>query len=115
MSDLERLEIAREAFPFEDIDFEELIQRDIDYARVDDDLVGEYLLADKEGARFFPPLLISVVPIADDGRIADRYTAIETVEPAAGDIDGKLVRTWDRDKFKLALYTKKVATGHTIQ
>lgn len=43
ISELDKLKTATDAFDFKSINFEELIQRDIDYQRIDKDIIANYL------------------------------------------------------------------------
>ena len=57
----------REVFKVEELNFDELLQRDLDDSRVAHDLIP-YLLDDSTNrARFFPPILAVIVPRAEDG------------------------------------------------
>jgi hypothetical protein len=51
------LDIASEAFSFDQVDFEEMVQRDVDIVRVQDEIIDQYLKKGKEKALFFPPLI----------------------------------------------------------
>jgi len=74
LKELDRLVTAAEAFSFAAISFEELIQRDIDFERVDKEIVV-YLESGHDSVRFFPPLLASLVPI-EGGRPIERYQSV---------------------------------------
>ena len=108
MNELEKLVTAAEAFDFKKITFEELVQRDIDYDRVDNEIVKEYLEAGKERVVFFPPLLVSLVAIEDGAPVEEYDEVVTNVK------DGVLTRIWGGDKFKLELNVTDVSTGHII-
>ena len=63
----------REIFNVEELNFDELLQRDIDDSRVSHELIP-YLLG-KSGniARFFPPILAVIVPLKEDGSGIEQY------------------------------------------
>jgi len=109
INDLQKIETASDAFDFQNISFEELIQRDIDYERVDDDLISKYLEKGKNRVLFFPPILVSLMAVAD-GKIIDSYTDIKT-----NIMPNELVRTWDADKFQLSLALSSEPTGFTTK
>lgn len=63
----------REVFKLEEMNFDELLQRDLDDSRVAHDLVP-YLLGDQGStARFFPPVLAVLVPRNASGSGIDPY------------------------------------------
>jgi len=108
---LDQLETAKRAFPFGKVNFDELIQRDIDYDRVDKEIVSEYLKGDQERVLFFPPLLVSVVPIDPHGGPIEQYSSVIT-DVSTPD---RLCRTWDIDKFRIELHTRtSTNTGYAI-
>lgn len=103
-NELNFLTLARDVSP-EDLDFEMLMQRDIDEDRARGDL-KEYL--NPKGASpsemelysvFFPPLLIACVPCRDN-RIELHYPD-ESWEPD----ETRLIRRWG-DMFQLEFYTQ---------
>lgn len=55
------LDIASEAFKFDQVDFEEMVQRDVDPVRVQEEIIDQYLKVGKNKALFFPPLIVSVI------------------------------------------------------
>jgi len=65
----------REVFPIEELDFGEIMQRDLDDARVSTELIGNYLLdADsRELLKLFPPIVIALLPIKQDDVIPSHY------------------------------------------
>lgn len=79
------LKFARE-FEMEELDFELLMQRDIDDDRVDKEIIP-YLSRDQSAARnnpiFFPPLLVAIVPVVDEG-IQTFYGPDRPIEPRPG-------------------------------
>lgn len=76
---------VREMFDFKDLDFDEIMQRDIDDARVSSELIP-YLLDERSRdlIKFFPPIVVVVLPIRDDrNKPLGLYPAIteETMDP----------------------------------
>lgn len=63
---LSALAPVREIFDFKSLDFDEIMQRDIDDARVSAELVP-YLLDEqsKDMIKLFPPIVIVVMPIRE--------------------------------------------------
>jgi hypothetical protein len=74
---------VREIFEFADLGFDDLLQRDIDDARVANELIPYVLSTEGQDAvRLFPPIVVVVMPITLTGnRPADRYPPVrrETV------------------------------------
>ncbi len=70
---IDDIEVAAEAFKFDQVNFDEMIQREIDERRVNDEIVSEYLEDDLRQALFFPPLIVSVVAFDDDNKPLHRY------------------------------------------
>lgn len=66
-----QLRPVREVFEVDNLDFRELIQRDLDDHRVATDIIP-YLLRSGDKARFFPPILAMVLPYSRQ-RIVERY------------------------------------------
>ena len=106
---MNNLELASDALNFKEISFEELIQRDIDIERVDEEIVNEYLQKGKDKVIFFPPLLVSLMAIKDEKHL-EEYPAPEAVINPYPYDQGKATFscTWGDDMFQLELpLTKK--------
>lgn len=101
VEEISKLSTASELFSLEKIEFEELIQRDIDYARVQK-IANNYLSKGENRVVFFPPLLACVVLLDADGGIKKQYTEVkhEIIEEDGSPI---LKATWDHDGFQLDL------------
>lgn len=100
---------AAEAFPFRTISFDELMQRDINYERVDEEIIKNYLERDEDKVIFFPPILVSVVAVNNE-------RPVDCFEKTNDRIDGnKFYRTWDDDRFELELNISSRPTGYTIE
>lgn len=110
VGDLKHLQTAAKAFPFESIHFDQLIQRDIDFERVDSELVDEYLLSDKPRVLFFPPLLGTFVSLDESGITAQYQTSECHLNPE----ETAIIRTWDSDKFLLELPCAEISTGYVV-
>lgn len=91
---LSELAPVREIFDVNQLDFDEIMQRDIDDARVSSELIP-YLLDDKsiDLVKLFPPIVVVVLPVKEDeNRPDDLYpeTSEETV-PEKNDEAGKYI------------------------
>jgi hypothetical protein len=99
---VDELETAASALGGQFDTFADLLQRDIDWDRVNT-IVEDYLTNTSPGARFFPPLLVSLLPLetqSDGGapKVSDQYHAVDAA------IDGNwLKKTWDGNKFRIEL------------
>ena len=102
-SELNKLSLARDVRP-DELDFEMLMQRDIDEGRAETDLKGYlnprgHTPAEMERySVFFPPLLIACVP-CENKIVLRRYPDEAWVAD-----DNRLVRRWG-DLFQLEFYT----------
>src|SRR5436190_4951393 len=67
---LKHLAPVREIFPSHLLGFDEIMQRDIDDARVSTELIP-YLLdrRSRGGVKFFPPIVIVVLPVKDQSSL----------------------------------------------
>ena len=63
----------REIFNVEELNFDELLQRDIDDSRVAHELIPYLLGQSGNIARFFPPILAVIVPRKEDGSGIEQY------------------------------------------
>ena len=61
---LELLVPVREAFDLQDLDFDQLLQRDLDDFRVSEEMVPYILGKTSSDPRFFPPIVAVIVPMA---------------------------------------------------
>lgn len=85
---LSQLAPVRELFDTEQLEFDEIMQRDIDDARVSSELIP-YLLDNKsrDMVKLFPPIVVVVLPtMPNQNRPADKYPAVTT--ETAGSPDG---------------------------
>lgn len=93
---LKHLAPVREIFPTVDLEFDEIMQRDIDDARVSSDLVP-YLLDHKSRdlVKLFPPIIVVVLPVkAYENKPADFYPAVTTdVEMMAEGHEAQVTRS----------------------
>jgi hypothetical protein len=84
---LSHLAPVREIFDVNQLDFDEIMQRDIDDARVSSDLIP-YLLDEKsvDLVKLFPPIVVVVLPVMEEeNRPADLYSAVIEEEIEAKD------------------------------
>jgi len=96
------LSSASQVLSLEDTNFEELIQRDIDYKRIDEQIVKHYLEKGKDKVIFFPPLLVSPM-VVRDGKPLDKFN--KKTPKTEGD---ELFLTWD-DIIQLSFPINKEA------
>lgn len=85
---------VREIFKFENLEFDEIMQRDLDDARVSSELIP-YLLDDQsmDLVKLFPPIIVVVLPVKqNEDRPADLYPAVEDVEEDREKTSYKIVR-----------------------
>lgn len=87
---------VREIFDFQSLDFDEIMQRDIDDARVSAELVP-YLLDEqsKDMIKLFPPIVIVVMPIREGRTQPESFypeVLVETLEPE-GDREHPILST----------------------
>jgi hypothetical protein len=87
---LSSLAPVREMFDPQTLDFDEIMQRDIDDARVSSDLIP-YLLDEQaqEMIKIFPPIVVVVLPVEEDRiKPAERYPKVTREEiPPTGDVE----------------------------
>jgi hypothetical protein len=84
------------------IKFEELIQRDIDHRRVQK-IANDYLSKGEGRVIFFPPLLVCVVLVEEDGTLQKQYSEVDPIVLDDPDLGSVLRTTWDGDGFQLDL------------
>lgn len=108
VDDFQHIKTASDITEFSNVTFEEIIQRDIDYKRVDDELIAQYLEKQDNNVKFFPPLLISIIP----SRSATEKTI--PTEASSELIGQKLITTFGNNSFQLHLNTTKNSTPHTV-
>ncbi len=113
LQDLDLLTTASKVLDFNTVSFEEMVQRDIDYARVDNDIVKGYLEKGKDKVIFFPPLLVTIMSI-EDGKPINKYTSIDEDVNKVFDNFPHYSKTWDKDKFELLLPKAEQTTGYEI-
>lgn len=102
IDDIEDLSTASELFGADKIEFEELIQRDIDHSRVRK-IANEYLSQGQGRVIFFPPLLACVLLIGSDGSLIKQYSEINHEVILDGGNESILRTTWEKDGFQLDL------------
>jgi hypothetical protein len=101
VSDIRELSTASEVFDLDTIPFDELIQRDIDQARVRR-IANEYLRGGRNRAVFFPPLIACVALLdgeSDGSRLKNQYESVTEERQ-----DDELITTFDLDGFQLKLH-----------
>lgn len=128
---LAALRPVREVFAPADLSFEQIMQRDIDDARVSTELIPYLLDEAKTGlVKLFPPIVVVVLPTAATGVPANHYAPVETFEEEDPDLEATVRRVrsgpvgaeifelrqivedgeaWDHDYATLRLNTAKSA------
>ncbi|OUR79629.1 hypothetical protein A9Q83_04325 [Alphaproteobacteria bacterium 46_93_T64] len=86
---LKHLAPVREMFDFEELDFDEIMQRDIDDSRVSGELIPYLLDANSHDlVKLFPPIVVVVLPTLEGtNKPANLYPSVENFErPPEGEI-----------------------------
>ncbi|WP_317179963.1 ParB N-terminal domain-containing protein [Lelliottia amnigena] len=100
-SELTSLTFARDIKPGKKIDFDQLLQRDLDLGRVESEIKPYITNADsKSRTIFFPPLLVAAIPVSKN-TMEEFYSKQEIKQTSLSGRDG-YVRTWE-GLFKLTL------------
>lgn len=101
VEEIDDLSTASDFFEADALKFEELIQRDIDRARVIR-MADGYLKTTSDKVVFFPPLLACIVLFDQDGEMLHQYAdAPYEIEEEGGNRLTKAI--WDEDGFELSL------------
>lgn len=128
---LKALKPVREVFKPETLSFEQIMQRDIDDARVSTRLIPYLLDAAKTGTvKLFPPIVVVVLPLTNENTPADYYAPVDEFDEQDDELDANvhIVRSgqvgseifelrqvvedgvaWEHDYAVLRLNTSKVA------
>ncbi|QXA92606.1 DGQHR domain [Citrobacter braakii] len=100
-SELHHLTFARDIKPGKKIDFDQLLQRDLDIVRVETEIKPYITNADsKSRTIFFPPLLVAAVPVSKN-TMEEFYSKQQITKTSSGNRNF-YVRMWD-GLFKLTL------------
>lgn len=98
---LSELAPVREIFDFETLEFDEIMQRDIDDARVSAELIP-YLLdeSSKDLVKLFPPIIVVVLPVHEDRNrpapfYPERFEGVTRPETTGGDPGQYILRVGD--------------------
>lgn len=96
---MQHLRPHREIFNIDDLEFEDIMQRDIDDARVTSELVP-YLLdsSSRDIVKIFPPIIVIVLPIADGGSQPAKFypqVFVEDDKHHSGEFDVRRMRSGD--------------------
>ncbi len=111
---LRDLETAAEALDFQAITFDELMQRDVDYDRVDNEIIEGYLEKDEGKVIFFPPLLVTLLSV-ENGKPIEKYSSVvDEIKKDKNDNPILLTRIWGGDKFKVEINLTEENTGYQI-
>lgn len=97
---LDVLKTAADAFDFDEIDFEEIMQRDVDYKRVLDEIVNDYLMKSAEKAVFFPPIIVSVVALDESGKPLTKYSDVVSTSDKE---EATYTKVWEKNRFAIEL------------
>lgn len=108
---IQRLTTASISSEFSRIRFEDMMQRDVDYERVDDKIIRQYLEKGAGRVLFFPPIIVSVVA-SESREIKDVY---DSVEYRLINENSDLRIVFDQDKFCVELPVSDVDTGYSIE
>lgn len=111
ISKIDRLQEASSVLSFSQIDFDAVVQRDIDYERVDS-IFDQYLDKSSDKVVFFPPLLVTLM-VVENGQPIDKYREIsdEVIDKAGRKF---LEKMWDK-KIKLTLPLSDNLTDQKIE
>lgn len=111
ISNLNILKEASSVLKFNELKFDEIVQRDIDHERVGN-IFEEYLDKSKEKVVFFPPLLATLM-ITEKGKPIGQYSEIKEELTTKGTRE-YLDKAWDK-KIKLNLPLSENNTGFTLK
>ncbi|MEA9589196.1 hypothetical protein VC279_19915 [Xanthomonas sp. WHRI 10064A] len=100
------LKVAAEVFDIASLDFAELIQRDIDYSRVQR-IADGYLKLGQNKPIFFPPLLICLAVMDENDQLKSKYSCVDQ-KPES---EGTLSTVFDGDGFHIDLFTAEADEG----
>lgn len=126
---LRALRPFREVFPIQDLDFEQIMQRDIDDARVATELIPYLLEESRTGlVKLFPPIIVVVLPVTEQKLPAAAYPPVTEREEEADGVTQHVLRAgevgsevfelrqvvaegerWDHDYARLKLNTNRSA------
>lgn len=97
---LKDLKTAGSVLNFSETKFEELVQRDVDYERVENELIEKYLKKGDNKFIFFPPLLTSPMVTDADGKIINAFN-----EPIEVKTNKEFCITYDENfRIKFPIY-----------
>ena len=115
LEQLDWLHTASESMDFNSVSFEEMVQRDIDYERVDNKIIKQYLQNGKGRVIFFPPLLISLMSFENNEPIAQYKEINDGISSPGSDNVRYYYKEWGKNYFKLELpLSEHVDTGYEI-
>jgi hypothetical protein len=122
INDLDLLTTASEALEFVNTDFEEMMQRDVDYERVDINIIRQYLENGRGRVLFFPPIIVSIVAI-ENGKVKNLYDSVEyrlpqgiaTAKDVQDEGNPELSIIFDEDKFCIQLALARNNTGYSLE
>lgn len=91
---LSRLAPFREVFDTRSLDFDQIMQRDIDDARVSTELIPYLLESARSGlVKLFPPIIVVVLPTTSTGQPAKFYPPVQEREITEADTTYRVLRS----------------------
>ena len=115
---LQHLAPVREVFDFDQLDFDEIMQRDIDDSRVSNELIP-YLLDNKSRdlIKLFPPIIVVVLPIqSNQVRPESLYPAVtQSTTKLAGENYESQLTTSGKTGEEVFQFRQPVVDGNLIE
>jgi hypothetical protein len=105
---LDWLETASDVLDIKSINFEGIVQRDINYVRVQKEIIEKYLEKGKDRVIFFPPLMVTLYGMNGESPIT-KYTTVESQME-----DERYLVTYDKNRFQTELPIAEYQTAHFV-
>ncbi|MDB9344935.1 DNA sulfur modification protein DndB [Nodularia spumigena CS-586/05] len=114
---LSHLAPVREIFDLNQLDFDEIMQRDIDDARVSSELIP-YLLDEKsvDLVKLFPPIVVVVLPVNEgENRPAKLYPTVTTYEKPETEEEGQYILRSGSIGQEVFQFEQPISEGQKLQ
>lgn len=113
IKDINILSTQSDVFDFDKVNFNEIVQRDVNIDRIDNEIIKNYLEDSSDETVFFPPILVSPILIDEDDSPKNQFENVIENDSEEMKKSTEYIKTWD-DAMQLNLmYTEDSKELHT--